>query len=298
MKSAIIGASAILLLCSSCLKDAVDERTIGYNTCNLIIPINQSEEPFATAASYTANVLVSDGKLGISSTVKLGTQELSLTTEKVNYESLTTDKGSLTTFKNATGKASGYPVTDFNGVISSIVFYPESATELPGINFTSASLYAPMTVFQYYLGNDYLVKTFSRDAVYYGLTETSVTGVEDPYSNKGILYRVVMSNDFKKADVVMYDAKLNDKMPSLTFVLKDLEVKFNRSGYTISGENLVPQVLEAGKYTPYEAFTFNSFSFTTTSFDLVNADIVFKVAGRFNGKFTGQYVVTELPFEE
>lgn len=298
MKKIVFGAMALLLCCSSCLKEAKEERTISYSTTNLIIPDNPSEECVASAATYLVKADVAAGRLAVSSNLKVGEQELTLVTDQVAYQAWNSLQGSLTKFTNAHGMASSLPVTAFNGSISGACFYPESNVSLPGVDFIPAGEFGPKVVFQYRLGNDYTVKTFSRDEVFSGTTTTRYhyNGEGLTFTTDKILYRLVINKDFKKADIIIYKAKFAEQQPMeiAAMLLKDLNVSFSSRGIQVSGTNVVPKVPEGNGYTEFANYTFDNILFQTISDDLTKATIDYSVAGKYHGQFSGLYVLTEV----
>ncbi|MCM1377415.1 MAG: hypothetical protein NC097_06445 [Clostridium sp.] len=309
MKKLLLIPAIALLLFASCDDDSVDERTVSYYTSNLVIPDDASEPVSVSKATYVVNAQVSEGRLAVSSSsVKIGSQDASLSTDFVSYKSWATNVGSLNVFSGATGRLGGMPVTSFDGAISAIFYYPNPVVNLPGIDFIPAAQFGPMAIFQYRVADKYSVKTFSRDAVYGGKTIThfSYQGqAQTPFESESIMYRLVMSQDYRTADLIIYKAKFAQQQPFEinAMVLKGLSLDFSVSGISATGKNLVPQVPEQDGtqigYTPYENYTFKSVIFRTTSSDLTCASINFTVANpnggpSYQGQFSGKYVITSL----
>lgn len=311
MKKLIFCASALCLLFSSCLKDSVDERTINYTTNNLIIPLKGDEKPIVGVGTYSVNAIVSNGTLSVSANLRLPQRDLAISTGQVRYATNSYSLGNgaigtVTKFQNASGTASSLPVTGFSGAITSLFYYPNTDISLPGINFTPAAEFGPMTVFGYNIGDEYKVRTFARDAVYSGSTSThyAYQGQAMPtFTTDKILYRIVMSSDYKTADLIIYQAKFAEQQPVeiAAMVLKGLTVEFNSRGYTITGKDIEPQVPELNGaemgYTTYDNYTFYNVVFQTVSDDLTTASIDYTVenprGGNYTGQFTGRYCLID-----
>lgn len=304
-----VAASALLIL-PSCLKESHEETTQTYSTYNLVIPTDPSAQTTVSAAQYTIKVIVSDGRLSVAtSDLRLGASDASFTTDEMSYTGVNTTLGAISTFSGGSASVSGMAINSLKGVISTLFFYPAYTGELPGINFVPYNRMGPVTVMQYKVGDLYTVKTIARDMTYNGSTSTCifVNGQETvPFSSDKVLYRLVLSNDFKKADLVMYNAKFSEKAPELSaLILKDLDVEVSANGFLVSGKNVEPQVPDGTDdkgntvYTEYNRFTFLDFSLQTTGEDLTGASVSYVVenpmgTGEYRGKFTGSYVITRL----
>lgn len=177
-------------------------------------------------------------------------------------------------------------VKDGNGVMN----YHPGAMARPGYDIS------PLVVGEYKIGALYTVNTFTTDASYFGTTTTSFNG-ETATSDK-IIYRVFIDLSNNTADVVIYDGKFStsDREPSKPVIyLPGLKVVYSGGNYTVSGTGIVPKIPEgegtSEVLTDYPTFTFDTFELKTVPDSyLSTVTIDYKVAGKYEGKFTGKYV--------
>ena len=146
----------------------------------------------------------------------------------------------------------------------------------------------------YDLNKKFLVKTFQRDTYYCGKTVTTYPSEEgmQAYENENINYRVVVDVEKSKADVVLYDAKFAAPAPALTgMVLRGLDVTYFNGGFQISGKDIVPEVMEGDNATtPNSRYTFNDFTLSSSSSDLIDVECSYTVATVFKGAFSGSAI--------
>lgn len=293
---------------SSCSLDDDDEDKNGIDDNNyqstVYICANHVTAPdgqaFATNANYTmtfyymlgtASVSTSDLSLGYGNMGFL-TNGMDLTTTYYQYNGQRLD---VTSFSGGTGSGNGVTVANLGGFTSSIV-------NILGTNDPINPMYPFISriplVMSYKANNDYTVKTFMPDAIYTGNTTIATVGSEaDPFQNDAIRYRVVFDKDFKKADVIFYNAKFADRMPvTINFVLQDLDVEFNRNGYVLKGENLTPSLYESDGLTPAPNYQVTSFEWINTSDDLTVSSARYTVQigpAQYLGTFQGFYVLSK-----
>lgn len=308
-KPLALAAIALTLGMTACDNDSPSLVTsANYVTTNLVIPSNTSEDVKIQEVIYTNSFDVYAQLLSISSNnLIIGSGAGNLDIQSMPYSGWNTTAGSIIAFdaENISGTFGSMSVTGFKGAITDAAYY--NAESVPGVNVMSANSFIPKVIMQYKVGNDYTVKTFSRDAVYMGKTTTSVMGMSDQFTSEDISYRVVFKDEYKKADVVMYNVQFNEKMPKMKLMLlRDLDVQFNHLGYVITGSDIIPLVREGegqatstgdpfkDYYTEYTSFPFTSFMLTNQSDDLNRMDLQFMVAGRFRGTFTGSYALTSI----
>lgn len=155
------------------------------------------------------------------------------------------------------------------------------------------------TVARYFIGSKYRVNTFQQNTFFVGTTTTKYTmaGQEHRFSNDGITYRFILDkekdSDVYTATMVMYNAKFSDSEREplkVGIIAKGLNVDFTSDGITISGQDIIPDVYEAGSTTPYENFKFNNIVFKTTDEFYTEGYLKFLVAGIYEGEFMGKYV--------
>lgn len=300
----LLGVFGLGLAMSSCNLDNEGEDnyiTGTYPVCNMVIPA--AGNAYATNATYTVVYYYVTGQLTVStSDLNLGYNNQGFASTKMDATAEYFPQGNVmldvTRFSGGVAANSNTNVTDIQGFQSSIFNYiGENDTDLPDYKFTPI---APL-VMSYTANHDYKVKTFMKDAIYNGMTAVSpVGGATQPDLSETIRYRVIFSDDFKKADIILYDANFGNGMPehlSFTLLLKGLDVEFNKSGYIISGADIVPMMYESKGWTPYENFPFKSFELINSSSDLTvaSANYIVNVFGRdFNCNFNGAYVYTKL----
>ncbi len=136
----------------------------------------------------------------------------------------------------------------------------------------------------------YKVQTFNADAVYPGTTATWYVANNQrvEYTDQNVVYMVSMDLKHNKAYVLIQNGKFAEKMPAISLMkLEDLDIEYVHGGYIIKGTNIVPQVAEGNSFTANPSYTFDTFALRTMSEDLTTVAIDFKVAGRFNGSFSG-----------
>lgn len=94
----------------------------------------------------------------------------------------------------------------------------------------------------------------------------------------------------------MYNAKFSDSPNEPTkaaIYVKNLPVVFSSTGMTISGEDVIPEVLDGSTTTPNERYVFNTINFKTTDANLTQCEISYEVAGMYYGNFSGNYIQNE-----
>lgn len=300
MKRIFLGLAAIAAVFpfASCNTENVDNvTTVTYGTSNLIVPLDGSQ-PFASSnvysfmfdltnnkvSCYTSNLLIDNR------TYSFVTDTVACKNEAINYGQLITIKGAKGYFNNDVT----LPIHDYEMYITSLYNYLN--VNAPGV--TGNTYAAPALVGHYRIGDKYSVRTFSDDSYYMGTTTTSFPGQDGSlvaYENKDMTYRVVIDVDKDKADVVIYNAKFAQAAPELAgIILFGLDVKWTGNGYSIEGENVVPQVIEGSGSTPNDKYTFNKFYFRTTNDNLTQASIEYTVANVFKGAFSGNYLAIDL----
>lgn len=273
-----------------------DEVTqyITDNLCSLVIPADESVAPYAIAnTQYTFNYNLTKATMTVSgSDLRLGENVVSFESEPMRFKEFVANNGSgyYRTFSAGTGKLNNSQtvVNEISGFETTLFYYYPTA--IPGVIGVSA-IDRRMAV-DFNVGDEYEVKTFPRDMYFGGETTTHYAfgGEQKSYVDNGTIFRVYFNDALTKATVVMYNANFAEEMPKLKAIaLQNLTVTFSAAGYRIQGKNVVPQVYEGGGVTDYQNFTFDNFTFYSSSSDLVDAECSFKVAGRFQGQFSGCY---------
>lgn len=266
--------------------------SLTYNVYNLVTPLDKPEDAVATAGKYKVNYDQVSQLISLdASGLKLdGNTETTFSTKGVKFtrESDEDAEGysDLFSIPGAVPMATPVPVSDMNFMVTSN-FYG-SVAPVPGLPDYTEGI--PQLYIQYKYDGKYLVKTFGADTSFMGTTVTTYPSKEgmSKFENDGITYRLVLDVEKKKAAVVLYNARFAAPAPQLAaVVLRDLDLVFENGGYTVSGADLTPDVLEAGECVPNTRYVFNSFRLQNASSDLAGIEIEYTVAKVFKGTFTG-----------
>jgi hypothetical protein len=300
-------AAAILLPLASCNDDSKSNSyTVGIpvSAYNLVTAVDDaSVVPTVGLSGY--NVIFKSSDQENSLQIKSGSVVLpdggsvSFTTKPilVDVSRLNVDDTAreVIKFSSENPSESGAEVTAISGLVTQSAFYPGS-TEVKGYELEYPSDIRHYTIFDYVLNNQWRVRTFWRDMTFMGSTITTGQDMPGPYTNNKFRYRIYMKTNTNgaltgKADVIFYNAKFAERSPEMTIVVRDLDLKFSNSGYTVSGTDIIPDMVsDGGEFTPFPSFTFNNFTFTAVG-DLTQATASYKVAGKYNGQFQGSSIV-------
>ena len=305
----MLGSLALIIGLTACSKDGYTERTQTVGGSAITIISSEDDD----------DVTVSDGyyvfSLKMTDTTTTGTvtspdlvannDVLTFTTDDQSYKSTGYDAY----FENAQGKAGGMQLRNANFLV--LYIYDEQwnkygyyvNTSNVGEYTYSISQVRPdyIALASYNIGNNLKVRTFQPNTFFIGDTSTSYTmaGETHNYSTKSITYRFMMKKDADTkeytADLLIYNAKFsdNEREPVKEAILaENLKVDFSKSGVTITGENIVPKMLEAGAYVPVPSFSFDYVRFSTNNDNLTSGIIDYKVAGVYVGHFEGSYLNT------
>lgn len=309
-------AAVSLLALGSCIKD--HENSMESNTpiisYNLLTPVSGEGEAYVRLNKYSVAMKWPDQTIALSSpslslpsgaTTSFTTVPLPASQEVVFIG----DKGyEAIQFAASDASSDGARVTDLKGVLAQSAYIPPLLST--GINTGSSGqegtidfdktfpLFIPgnsnhYAVIQYTLNNTWKVRTFWPDVTFRGSTVTSYPGMTEPYENTEMSYRVIMklkdNLPTDKADVIFYNAKFAPPAPEVTVVLKDLDLKFTDKGYTIAGNNIIPQMYMDQVLADNPKYKFNAFNLSVSG-DLTGANIEYTVADVFHGSFTGRYI--------
>lgn len=293
--SLLLAAAGTLLL-GSCNSNDDDNyyTSISYTTTNLITSI-ESGQSFASTAIYSCYFNLTSGRATIgTNNLIAGNYNFSFVSQESPFTTYYYDNRQLNIIDSPEGNVSTttgqtYPLECSDIVISNLNYW---SSELPGQSANAT--YTPAIVFQYNIGNIYNVKTFSKDALYIGKTETSYPGQNgtETYENEKMSYRFIIDLSTSKATMIMYNARFAASMPIelAAIMVDDLDVIWQEGTYTIKGENLVPVSYEGTTPTPYPSFTFDSIEFTPSNSTLTQGTLKYTVAGRYSGVFNGSYL--------
>lgn len=273
---------------ASCSLDKDNDKTFvtkTVSTANLIIP--SSGESFATSSTYSMTFYpISQGVELKCADLRLGMVPVSFTTTRMSYTAFYVEStyAEITKFSGGTSDSNGLSISNLSGSTSMAVnLIGSGMPSVPNFPAYPNGSWPEALVLQYTVNSDYTVKTFPFDAVYPGKTTVYTKSTGESFTHDGMAYRVLFNANFSKANVVFYNAKFAENMPfAITFVLEDLDVVFNKTGYAIvipEGERLIPLYVEGGKTTPFPAYQFTSFVLSTTSNDLTEVSIDYTVEG-------------------
>lgn len=298
---AILGLGVSL---SSCNLDNDDEDnyvTSNFTCCNLVV--SSEGEAFATTAGYSLTFYyLSDVMTLGTNTLNLGNNnnlsfvspQLTMSTKYYPFNGMQADVTSFSSTGFTQGNVSIRNLKGCTSMMTNLV-----GTNDPFSPIYKFNAYTPL-ILSYNVNDSYTVKTFMKDAVYTGTTNIRTVGDGNVYTNDGVRYRVVFSDDLKKADIIFYNAKFDERMPvTVNFVLQNLDVTYNRSGYVISnpeGQNLIPYTYENG-LVENKNYQFTSFQFINASDNLTVGQAIYTVQigpSTYRGDFTGYYALTSV----
>lgn len=278
------------MLLAGCKNDDVNEQTVGYRCANFITSVDGKEAPVVSNATYSVRLNYTDALIDVQATdLKINGADVAAYAVNVPMKVSNTEMNQLITFSSQTPQvaSSSERISALKGELPTVFFY--ETTKIPGVTETYPA--GPTPYISYIVGGTHRVRTFAKDPFFRGTTVTKGTdreGVPFTYENKDVCYHAVMNFEKKTADIVLYRAKFAEAAPAIpAIVLRGLKIEFNNAGYIISGENIVPETVEGSSTTPNERFMFNSFELRTTSENLVQAKCTYKVAGVYEGEFSG-----------
>lgn len=299
----LFAAAALTVGLSSCDPGSgTSTQNYTLSTYNLIVDSYGREEPLVVPSYYRYDFDLNTGKATITSELALSSnRSITINAEDVPFGfRYFTEKGTNNIYEvinlvgELPGKTSeGELLSDLNCELTAMVYTPPiNYVSLPKLTLPANKF----TIMQYNMG-DKLVKTFWPDVTFRGTTTSNYvspsTGSATTYEGYGTSYRVVMDLEKMKATVVMYYPRFAEEMPDFitNIVLKDLDLKFGYSGYEVSGTEIIPMYYEmSGEGTPFPSYKFDKFMMTSTG-DMVNCDIDFSVAGKYQASFSGAYAL-------
>lgn len=285
-----------------------DTRTYSSPAYNLITSLDGSEEPVVLPSVYNISVDA------IASTLTLSCPSLTIPTGTINFTTspMSAKMGMVTTnnrysliylFKAQEAGSGSTDINSVTGYYTQAVYFPNNEfgsdrTSLPGYSWyfptnTYFYLYA-----QYKIGNSWYVRTFWPDATYHGQTLTTYPGASEPYKTEDITYRIIMQAKdgalTGKADLIIYDPVFAPTMPIKlgTMRVKGLDITFTNNGYTLTGKDILPELIEGGEWQVYEneRFIFKEINGSVGT-DLTGLSLSYNVGGVFGGNFTGSSIL-------
>lgn len=307
-KILVLGSVAAMLAVSACSKDGYTEisQTLSGSAIN-IITNEEDGSVVVSPGNYTFKITMTDGSQSgyvTSPEMIANNTNLGFTSNEKSYQSTGYD----VYFKDIDATAGSTGMSINNSQILGISYYDPTfnpygfyydTTEIGDLTFSLNNFNIMETVARYSIGSSYRVNTFQTNTFFLGTTTTSynMAGVEHNYTTETITYRFILnkqkdSNEYT-ATMVMYNAKFsdNEREPlKVGIIVKGLDVEFKSDGIAISGQDIIPEIYEAGATTPYENFKFNNLEFKTTDPYYIHGVLDFKVAGMYTGHFEGQYL--------
>lgn len=187
------------------------------------------------------------------------------------------------------GDVSQSASTSITGVSGCLTEAVNPLVAIPGVEST-VPRNGRFVLLQYRVNNIYDVRTFWPDVVYRG--ETSVSGASAPFTTGNIQYRVKINLSSQTADIYMLGAQFAEAMPKQDIAVKGLRFEAGSDGYVITGENVEPEVITNGQSVPMPAFTFNKIDMSCKG-NLTRASISYRVAGRYDGYFSGTFLISD-----
>lgn len=294
---------------TSCLSgEQKQTMTFATDAVNIVTSV-EDETTSVSLCLYTVNLdIVSGTGTIVSGPMVLNNNSLTLSTKVGPY--ITTGQDVL--FKNIEGSMTGnVSLPLMNSNFLAVPYYGLGYGK--GYNYDLTNIgekytyvveysgfdYKRFMISDYNIDNKYIVKTFQRNTFFKGTTTTNYedNNGEHNFSTEDIVYRICLNFDENNqggtATLIIYNAKFSDSPyePVKTAIIaEDLDVEYSADGIVITGENIPSQMPEGNALQEVPTFPFNSIRFETTSDDLTQCKISYKVAGKYNGEFTGSYV--------
>lgn len=304
---AILGCSTILSSCSK-NSDPTKVTTLNIPTYNLFIDNDGAVKTFTSLANYDFTTTFPAQTLVISSkNMSLpggGKGDFLTSSLPFDYTGVVVDKimREVVSFNVQNPGGSGLQLSNLRGIATQAAYPPPADITLPGYSRLIPGNSMHYLVMQYDLGQRKVI-TFWPDMTFRGTTITNY-GAGEPYNSTEMSYRIVMhisaDNAIEdKADVIFYNAKFAPSAPELkAIVLKNLDLKFDATGYKISGTSIIPEALMDGNLIENNLFPFENFVFicsgdltgATASYK-VNAKIPNKPEATYSGIFTGSSIM-------
>ncbi len=313
MKKISFAAVAALTLLASC-NGSDPKNTLKYpvTTYSLVTSYDGNKEPVVIGSVYSFDYDLTAGSVTIAaelpieagSTLSFVTNPLSYRAGVATIPGTTTDNNPNGTMGEVVeivaptaGKASNMQeITSLNCQLTMLANVPPTIEGITTWNYPYDLRY---NVMQYNIGDTYHVRTFWFDMTFSGNSSisNSASGA-GYYQTKNIKYRIVPNFKDKKATVILYDVKFDEEMKEVSnFVLKDVPLTVDNAGIHLLGNNITPDTYTGGKATADSSYIFDEFRFDLTGSTLTSGDISYKVAGKYEGSCTGNYV-TLMDFKE
>ncbi|MCH5224611.1 MAG: hypothetical protein J1D77_01380 [Muribaculaceae bacterium] len=294
-KHLFLGSLGALLALASCSNDYTNTWPANYTVFNLITdsdgtstltPGNYMISRTVTHESNTGYIEVSNLQINPDAPLSFSTVEQSYTTDSYNLFSY---------FKNV--KSNTVNLNNANFLATKYFYWPQNTQYVLPLNYE-------MLIAQYNIGDNYNVKTFAPLTYFMGTTNTSFPYQGEMMTNttdKIGYFLAIGYNEDKEATatLTMYNAKFSgvEAEPTKDVILEDLKVTCSAGKIIVSGESIVPSMIEGGSLTPVPQYTFKTIEFTTTNADLTQCQIDYTIAAsqmgmevEYKGSFTGSYI--------
>lgn len=289
----LVGLAAIAM--TSCDDNPTNTQTFPVTTINLVTSNEVGVNPEVIGSLYNCAFDLTAGTMVMSTDFNAGKNRIAFTTPSLKYNTAYAKDENVVheaIFVNALmggTSSTGESITDIECEMTSMAYVPPTVSGITQVQYPSSKY----MIMSYNYGMNYKVRTFWPDVTFRGTTKTSYefAGTPGSHETQDILYRVVMNGKDKKATVILYNAKftsVSQEPLKSNIVLEDLDLEFTNSGYTISGTNVVPKCYESGNGVQNPSYTFDNFMLTSAG-NLVDCNISYKVAGKYEGTFTGSY---------
>lgn len=297
MKKLILMALAVPFVLTSCDFDTKDStHTTPTKACNLITNLDRHTSVLSTC-EYTFLENLTQNTISVSTgDLKINNRDHSFSSDPQDYKMYSNGYLYAVVINNIKANFDNdptLPIRNYKALFTTGFFDTEAIVS----GLDNWRIEYPMLINQYYVGDEYSVKTIQPLCYYSG--DTYIDNVNgsfgpDAYKNNKMLYRVKLDIDKNKAQVVIYNAKFAEAMPVEleAVVLEDLDVNLDNETYTITGYDVVPKMPDGGALTPNNKFIFNEFELNFNGDDtLTKANITYKVANMYKGSFRGSYII-------
>lgn len=285
-------AGAMSLGLTSCDLDSPESfTTVQKQTLNLVSPLNGEGDSFVAKSTYQLKMSSKSTLELRASKLAIPGKEIDFSTNPIKYQAgiiqTTAGNGEVTYFNDGTASSAGVSVSNLNGVLSGLTYWYNYT--VPGFQNPVFQETSPALVMQYTLNDQYAVRTFPQTAFYRGATrlQYSINGQGgNVFEKSPISYRVSLSDDFKTADLMLFDCQFAEAMPAdkapKCLVLRNLKVEYTNGGYTISADEVTPAQPEGTVLVDNKNFTFKNIRISTVSNDLTKVNLSYSVNGKLS----------------
>lgn len=295
----VLASVACIASLTSCLKDGKEEYTRSFPTkpINIITNLEDGSTTVSTGGTYQFDLNYTEltGTISTSNLI-VNNNSWNFSTPSSRFLSYNYSNALFFNPGGYINNNTDLPILN-STFLGTPYFYVN--TNYAG-DYTYVPNYGYIIAASYMIGDKYLVRTFQEDTFFSGETVTSYPYQGETVTAKpeGITYRIHLDLENNKAVFIIYNAKFSGvpaEPVKEVIIVEGLDVEYSKDGIVITGENLVPEIGEANATTPYPSYIFNSIRFETTDDLLTECKISYKVAGIYNGEFTGKYILETIP---